>query len=244
MSQGLWKRLASRSTLPSMTISAFCRDQLLTHGPLPLETLAELAADAGTTTARNPVSSVRSAIVYKEVLLADGRWATPLWLLEGRILTAHRLPYVGSWSEDDLEDEDGDAPPYDPYLEDPDLDEVPDGSRHDLALLEAAMKSSSLPLAAGGLLRQPPYGGGWQVPKGWPGRRPRRDQLLGLRVRDGQLHVELVPVTAELHAVGRRLAHELGPLPTAATPGPARTPSCRSAWPRRCGTAWRPTPSS
>jgi hypothetical protein len=193
-----------------MTISAFCRDQLLAHGPLPLETLAELAAGAGTTTARDPASAVRSAIAYKEVLLADGRWATPLWLLEGRILTACRLPLVDTWPESDLGDED--ASPYDPYLEDPDLEEVPHGSRHDLALLNLAIKSSSVPLATGGLLRGSPYGGGWRVPKGWPGMHPGRDQLLGLRVHEGQLHVELVPVTDELHSAGRRLARELGPL--------------------------------
>lgn len=195
-----------------MTISAFCRDQLLTHGPLPLETLAERAAGAGTTTARDPASAVRSAIAHKEVLLADGRWATPLWLLEGRILTACRLPFADTWPESDLGVEDGDAPAYDLYLDDLGPEEVADGSRHDLALLDLALKSSSLPLATGGLLRRAPYRGGWRVPKGWPGRRAGRDQLLGLRVRAGQLHVELVPVTDELHAAGRRLAQELGPI--------------------------------
>lgn len=196
-----------------MTISAFCRDQLLTQGPLPLETLSGLAADAGKTTARDPAAAVRSALTHKEVLLADGRWATPLWLLEGRILTTRRLPLIRGWS--DLEP--GDAYDQVPALEDWCLDEVADTSHHDLALLERASRSSSVRLATGGFLRSSRYGAGWEVPHGWPEVRPGRDQLLGLRVRDGQLHVELVPVTGALHAAGDRLARELGSL-DAATP--------------------------
>lgn len=196
-----------------MTISAFCRDQLLAQGPLSLETLADLAAGAGRTTARDPAASVRSALASKEVLLADGRWATPLWLLEGRIVTARRLPLVQEWPDLEPGDEDDHVPAY----EDPFLDEVPDSSRHDLVLLDLAAKSTSLPLAAGGLLRSSRCGGGWQVPKGWPGVRPGRDQLLGLRVRGGQIDVELVPVTGELRAAGDRLARDLGSL-DAATP--------------------------
>lgn len=120
-----------------MTISAFCRDQLLAQGPLGLETLAHLAADAGKTTVRNPACAVRSAISYKEVLLADGRWATPLWLLEGRILTARRLPLVEGWADLGPGDEDDDLLAY----EDPDTAEGADAARHDLALLDRATKS-------------------------------------------------------------------------------------------------------
>lgn len=195
-----------------MTIASFCRDQLLARGPLPLQELADLAAAAGTTTARDPVAAVRNAIDYREVQLAGGQWATPLWLLEGRILTARRLPIAGGWSESDLDDQ------YDSLLdgsldvEDPDLVDRLDDAPHDVALLEMAARSAPVPLADGGLLRSDRYGPGWRVPKEWPGLRPRLDQLLGLRVRGGQLHVELVPATEELYAAGHLLAQELGPL--------------------------------
>lgn len=179
-----------------MTIASFCRD-LLASGPLPLDLLAARAAEAGVTTARDPAAAVRSALTYKEVLLADGRWATPLWLLEGRILTVRALPFADVWPDDDW------------HLEDP---EVPDGSRYDLALLDAAARSCSIPLAGGGFLHRSSYGVGLRAPKGWPTLRPGRAQLLGLRVRDGVLHVELVPVDEALHRAGDRLAHELGPL--------------------------------
>ena len=124
-----------------MTISSFCRDQLLAHGPLPLQTLADLAADAGKTTARDPAAAVRTALAYKEIQLADDRWATPLWLLEGRILTVHRLPIVDEWAAPDVDDG------YDALLdaglslEDPDLADGIDGTHHDLALLDLAARS-------------------------------------------------------------------------------------------------------
>lgn len=188
-----------------MTISSFCRDQLLAHGPLPLQVLVDRTAHAGVTTARDPVAAVRGAIAGKEVLLADGRWATPLWLLEGRILTTCGLPLVDGWSDVGYESaaDDGSLPfPLD----------VPDGDRHDLALIDAALRSSALTLASGGLLRRSPYGSGWRAPKGWPGERPGRHELLGLRVRDGQLHVERVPATRALRAAGEQLAHDIGRL--------------------------------
>ena len=179
-----------------MTIASFCRD-LLICGPLPVDLLAARAAEAGVTTARDPAVAVRSALTYKEVLLADGRWATPLWLLEGRILTVRALPFADVWPDDDC------------CTGDPG---VPDGSRHDLALLEAAARSCSVPLADGGFLRRSSYGSGLRAPKGWPTLRPGRSQVLGLRVREGALHVELVPADEALHRAGDRLAHELGPL--------------------------------
>lgn len=177
-----------------MTISSFCRDLLLLHGPLPLDVLAGRAVEAGVTTARDPLSSVRSALAYKEVLLDDGRWATPLWLLEGRVLTTCTL------APDDWVDPFGDE-----------LSEVA-GDPHDLALLDAALRSGVLPLAAGGELRRPSYGTAWRTPKGWPGVRPGTRELLGLRIRDGRLHVEIVPLTAQVRLAGEQLAHQLGPL--------------------------------
>ncbi len=194
-----------------MTISSFCRDQLLAHGPLPLQALADLAADAGKTTARDPAAAVRAALTFTEIQLADDRWATPLWLLEGRILTVHRLPIVDEGPAPDVDDE-YDAPlDAGLALEDPDPD-LADGTHHDLALLDLAARTRPLPLAAGGLLHSSRYGSGWRVPKGWPGLLPGRDQLLGLRVREGQVHVELVPATDELYRAGDLLADELGPL--------------------------------
>lgn len=176
-----------------MTISSFCHELLLVHGPLPLDVLAERAAQAGVTTARDPLSAVRGALAYKQVLLDDGRWATPLWLLEGRILTTSGLATPDRWCEDHQE-------PGAP------------GSPHDLAVLDAALRSSAIPLAAGGELRRTSYGTGWDKPEGWPGARPGRGELLGLRIRNGQLNVELVPVTARLRLAGEHLAHELCPL--------------------------------
>lgn len=199
-----------------MTISSFCRDLLLARGPLPLETLAERAAAAGATTARDPAAAVRSALAYREVQLSDRRWATPLWLLEGRILTARRLPIARDWAWDAVEDDEALLDPEalldDPDLHDLDLHHGIHGTAHDLALLDLAAHSRPLPLAAGGLLHSDRYRSAWRVPKGWPGLRAGRDQLLGLRVREGQLHVELVPVTEELHRAGADLGRELGPL--------------------------------
>lgn len=195
-----------------MTISTFCRDQLLAQGPLSLETLTDLAVDAGKTTAQHPVSAVRSAIAYKEVLLADGRWATPLWLLEGRILTARRLLLDEPWPELAIDDERVDVLAEQLFWDEPELHDVPDGTHHDLALLSFAARAHAVPLAAGGLLRSSRYGSGWRPPKGWPGARPGHGELFGLRVREGLLHVEVVPMTDELFAAGDRLAHTLGPL--------------------------------
>ena len=124
-----------------MTISTFCRDQLLTHGPLPLQTLADLAAEAGTTTARDPAAAVRGAIAYKEVQLADGRWATPMWLLEGRILTVRQLPIF----DEDLNEGYEALLDAGLCLEDPGPDSHLDGTHHDLALLALAARSGSLP---------------------------------------------------------------------------------------------------
>lgn len=185
-----------------MTISSFCHDLLLSHGPLPVDVLAGRAVQAGVTQAQDPLASVRSALAYKEVLLGDGRWATPLWLLEGRMLTTAGQPMRDCWSEDDEYEYEGDVG-----------DELPGvpGSPHDLALLDTALRSSALPLAAGGELRRQSYGSAWRMPKDWPPVRPGRQELLGLRIRDRQVHVEIVPVTAQLRLAGEQLADELGP---------------------------------
>ena len=56
------------------------------------------------TTARDPPClRAQRAGGSKEVLLDDGRWATPLWLLEGRILTTDGPPLFDRWCEDDEE---------------------------------------------------------------------------------------------------------------------------------------------
>lgn len=174
-----------------MTISSFCHDLLLTEGPLPLLTLSRRAADAGVTRARDPEAAVRSAIADAEVQLPDGRWTTPLHLLEGRILTARRLPLRDApWIEDRI-----------------------DGTEYDVAPLDRALRSGPVPLAGGGELRRSrSYGPEWIAPQGWPDIDVGKDELLGLRIRGGTLHLEVVPVTEALHSEGRQLAEALGDL--------------------------------
>lgn len=166
-----------------MTISSFCLDRLRTAGPLTLEALAELAAAENVTTARNPVASVRSAIAPRAVQLRNGRWASPLALLEGRVLTT--------------------ATSRDPSVR-------PVGSlEHDLELLRAAVREAAIPLATGGSLRASPYGplNLQDVMTG-----PAEHELLGLRLVDGVLHVEELRLTAEMRQAGSLLADALGPL--------------------------------
>lgn len=83
-----------------MTISSFCRDQLLVHGPLSPDDLAARATDAGVTRARDPRLAVLGAIRHQELELLDGRWVTPSWLLEGRCLTATHLPSPSPWNHE------------------------------------------------------------------------------------------------------------------------------------------------
>lgn len=168
-----------------MTISSFCHDLLLTEGPLPLPTLARRAADAGVTRARDPEAAVRSAIAHAEVELPDGCWHTPLHLLEGRILTASRLPLRGApWAEDHV-----------------------DGVEYDVAPLERALRCGPVPLSGGGeLRRRGGYRSEWIAPRGWPDLEVEGDELLGLRIRGGALHLERVPITAALQVEGERLA--------------------------------------
>ena len=62
------------------------------------------------------------------------------------------------------------------------------------------------------MLRRRSYSGAWHTPDGWPGVCPDRGELLGFRVRDGQVHEERVPLTAKVHLAGEHLACEIGPL--------------------------------
>lgn len=171
-----------------MTIASFCHDLLLTEGPLPLPTLACRASAAGVTRARDPEAAVRSAIGQAQVQLPDGRWQTPLRLLEGRILTVGRLPLRGApWTDDHV-----------------------DGVEYDVAPLDRALRCGPVPLGGGGeLRRRGGYRSEWIAPRGWPGLEVGHDELLGLRIRAGALHLERVPVTAALRAEGERLAEAL-----------------------------------
>jgi hypothetical protein len=81
-----------------MTIHSFCHAELLAHGPLSSDELTARAVAAGVTRARDPLQSVLSAVRHVELQLLDGRWVTPLWLLEGRCLTATELPWPLAWS--------------------------------------------------------------------------------------------------------------------------------------------------
>lgn len=165
-----------------MTIATFCRSLLLEHGPLTTADLAVRAVAAGKTRSQQPEAAVKSAISRTEVLLPDGRWATPMWLLEGRVLTTRRLGR-DSWFSDGP-----DVPA--------DLDQ------HDFALLYRALAGGPIPLADGGLLRSNSYAASWKAPADWPSVSPGRGELLGLRVCDGLLHAEVVARTPELRRRG------------------------------------------
>jgi hypothetical protein len=177
-----------------MTISAFCRSQLLEHGPLTLEVLTAGAVAAGKTRSRSPMSTVRSAIAHKELLLPDGRWATPLWLLEGRTLTTRGLAHEDAW--------------------DGDVDEVDTGERasHDLDLLQRATRSGQVPLATGGALKADLYSQMWRAPKDWPHVQPGPGELLALRVQQGVLHVDVIRQTCDIDQRGTELAADAGRL--------------------------------
>lgn len=175
-----------------MTISSFCTEQLRTRGPLTLEALTDLATDSGATTARNPLASVRSAIAPRAVQLGDGRWASPLRLLEGRVLTTHRA--VRAWYDDEL-------------LSAPSLD---------LELLRTAAREAAIPVEGGGLLKCTTYST-LALPS-FSGVTLGPEDLLGLRLRDGVLHAEPVPVTPEMRQSGRLLADALGALDTTSPP--------------------------
>jgi len=167
-----------------MTIHAFCHEQLMTHGPLTLEALTDLAVAAGVTHSGTPHVSVRKSLRGRAVPMPDGRLATPLWLLEGRVLTTHAVGENGfSYNAD---------------------------GASDVALLTPALRTGPVPLASGGELRAPSsWGYGWRAPKGWPGVAPGDGELLGLRIRDGALHVELVREDDALQQRGQALAAAL-----------------------------------
>jgi hypothetical protein len=150
-----------------MTIATFCRDELLAHGPLTLDELAGRASRAGVTQALNPRGSVGSAIRHREVELSDGRWVTPLWLLEGRCLTTPALG-IPEWTCDPR-----------------------DTSRYDLGLIELAASLAPIPLVGGGMLRRRNYNGGWKSSVALP--EPRHGDLLCFRVTGGALEVTMIP---------------------------------------------------
>ena len=171
-----------------MTIFSLCRDQLVEHGPLPVDRLARAALDGGATRSQNPENAVRSALAYKAVELPDGRWALPTQLLEGCILTTRQgqpeeWPYAYAWSP-----------------------------RHDLAPLMYALRAGPIPLASGGVLTLPRYGGYGARPDGWPDVRGADEQLLALRLEGGVLHIDGVNETAHLRDRGSQLALSLGTL--------------------------------
>lgn len=181
-----------------MTIAAFCRDQLLAHGPLTLDELADRATQAGKTRSLNPRSSVASAIRSRELELADGRWVSPLWLLEGRCLTT---PWFGRGKS-----EIWDADDYDDWY-----DEPRDTSRHDLALLHRAALLGPLPLAGGGTLLVQ----GWSpsLSSTTPLPVPGRGELLCFRVVDGFVHVRVIEAGATRSPASDALAQQLDALP-------------------------------
>ena len=175
-----------------MTIASFCCEQLRSRGPLTLETLTDLATDSGVTRARDPLATVRSALAHRAVQLGDGRWASPLQLLEGRVLTTAQ-PTAAMYDEPE---------PAEPGL--------------DLELLRLAACERPIPLAQGGSLRNTNYRT-LSLPD-FSGARLAPDELLGLRLRDGVLHTEPTPQTPELRHAGRLLADALGPLEGRRTP--------------------------
>lgn len=171
-----------------MTISSFCHDLLRENGPLALDELTRLVVDAGKTTARTPENAVRSAIGLNAVELADGRWASPVQLLEGRWLTTRHLGrFTSSWYDDE-----------------------PIHTRHDLAPLQYALRAAAIPLAAGGVLQRSPYG--LRGPDRWPSLECGPDHFYGVVMRDGVLHVDVVDNSPSLRTRGHVLALAIGRL--------------------------------
>lgn len=166
-----------------MTIATFCRDELLAHGPLTLDELADRAASAGVTQALNPRGTVGSAIRQRELELSDGRWVTPLWLLEGRCLTTPALG-IPEWTCDPR-----------------------DTSQYDLGLLELAASLVPIPLVGGGMLRRRSYLGGWKSSVALP--EPRDGDLLCFRVTGGALDVTVIPTALTDTVEAARLSKEL-----------------------------------
>lgn len=176
-----------------MTVSSFCLDLLRSRGPLTLDELTELASGAGATRARNPVASVRSAIAHRAVQLSDSRWASPLRLLEGRILTT---PAHGrDWPDDGA---------------------LLPSSHYDLELLRLAAREAALPFQDGGCFKSTPYGA--LSPPDFSRLDLGPHELLGLRVRDGVVHTEPTALTPGMRQAGRLLADALGPLDKGRTP--------------------------
>lgn len=170
-----------------MTISSFCHEQLRQQGPLTIDVLARLAVEAGVTRSRTPEASVRDAISHTAAALPDGRWASPIALLEGRWLTTRQLSR--SWYGDEI-----------------------DHAPHDLLPLELALRANDIPLATGGTLRRQGYRDSWRAPKQWPGLERSEHQLYALGIRGGALQVELVDETPGVRARGHALALAVGRL--------------------------------
>lgn len=164
-----------------MTIATFCRDELLAHGPLTLDELGARASAAGVTRAADPASAVRTAMRGRELELRDGRWVSPLFLLEGRCLTTPVLPIMG-----------GDVPR--------------DSSEEDLELLHRAARLGPIPLAGGGYLRQYGYHRWWKCTATLP--EPGEDELLCFRVDHGELAISTLSVS-ELVPLPSTVAEQL-----------------------------------
>ena len=151
--------------LARMSIASFCRDELLAYGPLTADDLGERAAAAGVTRAASPRNAVLSAMRGREVELSDGRWVSPLYVLEGRCLTTPLLPLMTS--------------------------DVPhDSNEEDLALLHRAARLRPIPLVGGGYLRHYGYNRWWKSSARLP--EAASDELLCLRVTNGELAISTV----------------------------------------------------
>lgn len=175
-----------------MSIASYCRDALLEHGPMTLGDLTDLVVGAGLTQSKTPLTTVQSSLSNREVRLADGRYASPLWLLQGRWLTTRPFRRDDVWGADHPGDVSDEANPT-----------------ADLAPLLYLLRGGPL-FVPGGQVKKSSYYGLWKAPKQWPDLAPRADQLLAYRVVDRALEVAVIEETAEMRMRGVALSSAIG----------------------------------
>lgn len=167
--------------LVAVTIADHCLALLAEQSPRTPEELAEACAAAGVTRARDPVASVKSALLSRgdeAPVLPDGRYGFTLRLLEGCWLTTRQR------NGDRL------VPSF------------------DLGLLQRLVASRPVPLATGGSVESSSFADGLSGPPGWLPHHAD-GALIGVRLSGGVLDVRPVVLDADASARGTDLAARL-----------------------------------